>query len=97
MWIRIRIRILIRVFCSVFIFIFHNFHSLLLFQGVLQFGMVIENAEFVSSDESSGSEDEEQVKMGTVRVAWYPAGTEEVLYFFILWRVALYEVHPKSN
>jgi hypothetical protein len=47
-------------------------------QGVLQFGMVVENAEFVSSDESSGDEEEEQVKMGTVRVAWYPAGTEEV-------------------
>ena len=40
--------------------------------------MVIENAEFVSSDESSGDEEEEQVKMGTVRVAWYPIGTEEV-------------------
>jgi hypothetical protein len=49
----------------------------LVIQGVLQFGMVIENAEFVS-DESSDSEEEEQVKMGTVRVAWYPAGTEEV-------------------
>jgi hypothetical protein len=47
--------------------------------------MVIENAEFVSSDESSGSEDEEQVKMGTVRVAWYPAGTEEVRYIFLIY------------
>jgi hypothetical protein len=56
-----------------------------LLQGVLQFGMVIENAEFVSSEESSGSEDEEQVKMGTVRVAWYPAGTEEVQYFFFIY------------
>ena len=63
---------------------------LVLVQGVLQFGMVIENAEFMSSEESGGSEDEEQVKMGTVRVAWYPAGTEEVNHSFctcfsVLW------------
>jgi hypothetical protein len=61
-----------------------------LLQGVLQFGMVIENAEFVSSDESSGSEDEEQVKMGTVRVAWYPAGTEEAKHFFLIYFIVLW-------
>ena len=46
-------------------------------KGVLQFGMVIENAEFASSDESS--DDELPVKAGQVRVAWYPQGTEEVV------------------
>jgi len=47
-------------------------------KGVLQFGMVIENAEFASSDESSDDE-ELPVKAGQVRVAWYPQGTEEVV------------------
>lgn len=40
-------------------------------------GMVVETSEFTSSDESS--DDEDQVKPGDVRVAWYPAGNEEVL------------------
>jgi len=47
-------------------------------KGSLQFGMVIENAEFHSSDESS-DEEEPAVKAGQVRVAWYPSGAEEVV------------------
>jgi ubiquitin-conjugating enzyme E2 O len=62
-------------------------------KGTLQFGMVIENAEFHSSDESSDGE-EPPVKAGQVRVsccgaelcsavqvrvAWYPSGSEEVV------------------
>lgn len=39
--------------------------------------MVVETSEFTSSDDSS--DDEDQVKPGDVRVAWYPAGAEEVL------------------
>ena len=47
-------------------------------KGLLQFGMVVENAEFASSDESE--EDEESpVKAGQVRVSWYPHGREEVV------------------
>eukprot|EP00092_Neocalanus_flemingeri_P034351 GFUD01037358.1.p1 GENE.GFUD01037358.1~~GFUD01037358.1.p1 ORF type:complete len:1189 (+),score=379.97 GFUD01037358.1:41-3607(+) len=47
-------------------------------KGALQFGMVIENAEFASSDESSDDE-EQPVKVGQIRVAWYPQGLEEVV------------------
>jgi len=47
-------------------------------KGALQFGMVIENAEFASSDESS-DEEEQPVKVGQIRVAWYPQGSEEVV------------------
>ena len=47
-------------------------------KGALQFGMVIENAEFASSDESS-DDDEQPVKAGQIRVAWYPQGSEEVV------------------
>ena len=47
-------------------------------KGNLQFGMVIENAEFASSDESSDDE-EQPVKAGQIRVAWYPQGLEEVV------------------
>lgn len=47
-------------------------------RGTLQFGMVVENAEFASSDEDD-DEDEEPVKKGHVRVAWYPSGTEEIV------------------
>jgi len=46
-------------------------------KGTLKFGMVVETSEFSSGDESS--DDEDQVKPGTVRVAWYPSGKEEVL------------------
>ena len=47
-------------------------------KGSLQFGMVVENAEFASSDEED-DEDEEPVKKGHVRVAWYPSGSEEIV------------------
>ena len=47
-------------------------------KGSLQFGMVVENAENYSSDDESDAEDEE-VKTGQVRVAWYPHGREEVV------------------
>jgi len=46
-------------------------------KGTLQFGMVIENAEFNSDAESS--DEEQPVGAGQVRVAWYPKGTEEVV------------------
>ena len=44
----------------------------------LQLGMVVENSEFVSSDEDS-SDDEETLKKGTIRVAWHPNGEEQVV------------------
>ena len=47
-------------------------------KGTLQFGMVVENAEFASSDESE-DEEESPLKAGQVRVSWYPAGREEVV------------------
>ena len=58
-------------------------------RGALQFGMVVENAEFISSDESSDDE-HPPVRPGHVRVAWYPSGKlrlsvlsrrEEILIF----------------
>ncbi|XP_076068516.1 (E3-independent) E2 ubiquitin-conjugating enzyme UBE2O isoform X2 [Oratosquilla oratoria] len=48
-------------------------------KGHLELGMVLENAEFVSSDEDSDIEEEEKVKKGYIRVAWYPKGEEQVL------------------
>ena len=44
----------------------------------LQFGMVVENSEFVSSDEEDGGEDR-RPKQGFVRVAWHPKGHEDVV------------------
>ena len=46
----------------------------------LQYALVIESSEFVSSDE----EDEDnsywdRVKRGTLRVAWHPDGEEEIV------------------
>ena len=55
----------------------HEVFLFYIFQGTLKFGMVVETSEFSSGDESS--DDEDQVKPGTVRVAWYPSGKEEVL------------------
>lgn len=46
--------------------------------GNLQFGLVVENSEYASSDE----EDDDvwsNVKKGTVRVAWHPSGKVEVI------------------
>jgi hypothetical protein len=47
-------------------------------RGNLQFGMVVENSEFQSSDESD-NEDDKRLKQGFVRVAWHPKGHEEVI------------------
>ena len=43
----------------------------------MKLGMVVETSEFTSEDESSDEDD--KVKHGDVRVAWYPAGTEQVI------------------
>ena len=47
-------------------------------RGNLQFGMVVENSEFLSSDESDW-EDQKRLKQGFVRVAWHPKGHEDVV------------------
>jgi len=47
-------------------------------KGNLKLGMVVETSEY-SSDDDSSDEDEEQIKPGHVRVAWYPLGEEEIL------------------
>lgn len=46
--------------------------------GNLQFGMVVENSEFVSSDEEDIDEGS-RLKQGYVRVSWHPKGHEEVV------------------
>ena len=43
----------------------------------MQFGMVIENSEFASSDEES--DEHEFLVPGRIRVAWHPNGEEEVV------------------
>ncbi|KAK4291232.1 hypothetical protein Pmani_035919, partial [Petrolisthes manimaculis] len=48
-------------------------------KGNLELGMVLENAEFVSSDEESDGDEEDKVTKGSIRVAWYPKGEEQVL------------------
>ncbi|XP_045602327.2 (E3-independent) E2 ubiquitin-conjugating enzyme UBE2O isoform X9 [Procambarus clarkii] len=48
-------------------------------KGNLELGMVLENAEFVSSDEESDLDEEYKVTKGSIRVAWYPKGEEQVL------------------
>ncbi|XP_042236826.1 (E3-independent) E2 ubiquitin-conjugating enzyme UBE2O-like isoform X3 [Homarus americanus] len=48
-------------------------------KGNLELGMVLENAEFVSSDEESDVDEEDKVTKGSIRVAWYPKGEEQVL------------------
>lgn len=48
-------------------------------KGQLELGMVLENAEFVPSDEDSDQEEEAKVTKGSIRVAWYPKGEEQVL------------------
>ena len=48
-------------------------------KGQLQLGMVLENAELVSSDEESDIDEEDKVTKGNIRVAWYPNGEERVL------------------
>ena len=46
--------------------------------GNLQFGMVVENSEFVSSDEEDFDAGG-RLKQGYVRVSWHPKGHEEVV------------------
>ncbi|XP_054281969.1 (E3-independent) E2 ubiquitin-conjugating enzyme UBE2O-like isoform X2 [Macrosteles quadrilineatus] len=47
-------------------------------KGNIEFGMVLENSELVSSDESDGEEGG-RMKQGHIRVAWHPSGEEEVI------------------
>ena len=48
-------------------------------RGHLQFGMVVENSEFVSSDDDDDGDDRQRPKQGFVRVAWHPKGHEDVI------------------
>jgi ubiquitin-conjugating enzyme E2 O len=51
-------------------------------KGNIEFGMVMENSELVSSDENSDVEEEGRVgrmMKGHIRVAWHPTGVEEVI------------------
>lgn len=49
--------------------------------GRTQFGIVLENSEYGSSDEDSDTESEssKKLKRGQVRVTWYPTGKESVI------------------
>ena len=45
-----------------------------------KFGLVIENSEYVSSDEEDESEKpEDRLLKGSIRVAWHPSGKETVV------------------
>ena len=46
-------------------------------RGNVQFGMVVENSEFLSSDDED--DDDRRLKQGYVRVAWHPKGHEDVI------------------
>ena len=48
-------------------------------KGNIEFGMVLENSELVSSDENSDAEDNVKMKKGHIRVTWHPTGAEEIL------------------
>ena len=48
-------------------------------KGNIEFGMVLENSELVSSDENSDNEDGARMKKDHIRVAWHPTGVEEVI------------------
>lgn len=49
-------------------------------KGNIEFGMVLENSELVSSDDNSDVEDGgRMMKKGHIRVAWHPTGEEEVI------------------
>lgn len=48
-------------------------------KGNIEFGMVLENSELVSSDDDSDNEEGVKMKKGHIRVAWHPTGTEEVV------------------
>ena len=48
--------------------------------GQVQFGIVLENSEYASSDEDSEEDEQSQkLKKGQVRVTWYPTGKENVV------------------
>ncbi|XP_075230933.1 (E3-independent) E2 ubiquitin-conjugating enzyme UBE2O isoform X3 [Lycorma delicatula] len=48
-------------------------------KGNIEFGMVLENSELVSSDDNSDVEEGGKMKKGHIRVAWHPTGEEEVI------------------
>ena len=45
----------------------------------LRYGLVLESAEYISSDEDDVDDLWDSVKKGMVRVAWHPDGKEEVV------------------
>ncbi|XP_067005905.2 (E3-independent) E2 ubiquitin-conjugating enzyme UBE2O [Anabrus simplex] len=47
-------------------------------KGNIEFGMVLENSELVSSDENSDVEEGGRMKKGHIRVAWHPTGVEVI-------------------
>ena len=47
--------------------------------GAVQFGMVVENSEFISSDEEEDLDEEDRLQKGTIRIAWHPNGEEQVI------------------
>ena len=50
--------------------------------GKIQYGIVLENSEYASSDEDSDDEtpsESHKLKKGQIRVAWYPTGKENIL------------------
>ncbi|XP_014261695.1 (E3-independent) E2 ubiquitin-conjugating enzyme UBE2O isoform X2 [Cimex lectularius] len=48
-------------------------------KGNIEFGMVLENSELVSSDDNSDNEECAKIKKGHIRVTWHPTGAEEVV------------------
>jgi len=52
--------------------------------GQFRCGVVTESSEYISSDEDDGDDDglttDDKLRHGTVRVAWHPEGTEEVVH-----------------
>lgn len=48
-------------------------------KGHIEFGMVLQNSELVSSDENSDNDENGKMKKGHIRVAWHPTGAEEVV------------------
>lgn len=47
-------------------------------KGKHKLGMVLQNAEFASSDEDS--DDDEKLLPGQIRVSWLPSSNEEVIH-----------------
>ncbi|CAG0899768.1 unnamed protein product [Cyprideis torosa] len=48
-------------------------------RGNLEFGLILENAEDVSSSDENDSDDSERVKRGMARVMWHPSGMQQVI------------------